>query len=76
MRALDRWEKLYDLVYSRQVRTQLVGFVKYSVELCWLGRKLLQMSKTDGRSGRYHIGVPTDSLVDLREFIEDSMTGP
>jgi hypothetical protein len=76
LRALDCWKNLYDLVYSRQARTQLVGFVKYSAELCWLGKKLLQMSKRDGRSGRYYIGVPTDSLVDLREFIEDSMTGP
>ena len=75
VRALGRWKELHDLVYARQTSVQLVGFVKYSIELWWLGMKLLEISKTGCYSGRYCVGIPTDSLADLREFIGDCSTG-
>ncbi|KAF2443315.1 hypothetical protein P171DRAFT_432596 [Karstenula rhodostoma CBS 690.94] len=72
LRATDRWKELHNLVYARNnaSETQLVGFVKYSVELWWLARKLLELAHAGKEGCRYLTGTPTDSRRDLREFVE------
>ncbi|KAK7180393.1 hypothetical protein PSPO01_13550 [Paraphaeosphaeria sporulosa] len=72
LRATNRWKELYDVVYAHSniSETQLVGFVKYSVELWWLARKLLELAHTGKDKSRYLAGTPTDSRRDLRNFVE------
>lgn len=66
---MNRWRDVHSIVHAKPGLPDVVGFVKYSVELWWLGYKLLELSSSDCGS-RYLTGTPTNTLANLREFLQ------
>ena len=73
LRATNRWRELWNTVYSENIpqKSGLVGFTKYSLELCWLAQKILEVSRYGGAKSLYMTSVPTDSLNQLHNFLRE-----
>jgi hypothetical protein len=71
-RAIARWEELWHHLYSRDVssKSSLIGFTKYGLELWWLAQKILEVAQSGDTRSSYMTSVPTDSLKELHEFIQ------
>ncbi|KAH3952579.1 hypothetical protein HBI56_145540 [Parastagonospora nodorum] len=69
-RATERWKELWDRVQLRDAnRRSYVGFAKYGLELWWLARKVVEVSRLEGDRGAYMTSGPSDSLQELHGFI-------
>lgn len=71
LRATTRWQELWDVAVGRIDSVQLArsGIVRHSGELCWLARKVVEISIAPGERPAYLEGMAYDSLVELHSFL-------
>lgn len=76
LRALSRWKELWDDLHTTDEagKKKAIGFTKHGAELWWVTCKVLELARSGGTNSRYLIGVPTDSLRELHEFIKQYAT--
>lgn len=71
MRATDRWKELWQETRCRPVvERPLVGVANYALELWWLGQKILEVAQRDSQQTSYLTGTPTNTLIELHNFIQ------
>ncbi|SPO01552.1 uncharacterized protein DNG_04225 [Cephalotrichum gorgonifer] len=73
LRAISRWQGLWDIAVATADKEDPVVSVmtKHGTEMCWLARKLVEVSVEGKEDAAYFQGVAHKSLVEVHGLVRD-----
>lgn len=71
LRATNRWKILWDATLKKDAtaKVQPPAFTMHAVEIWWLLRKMIEVTRCGDRSERYISGIAFMSVKELNSFI-------